>query len=100
MEYMNSRGVTVWLQAPLQRLEQRIRRNPSKRPLLAGLRGALLHERLEQMLAQRGPRYAQARLSFDSSLLENRAQIDATVGAFLPLLEKLNVENEESDIRL
>lgn len=90
MEYMNRSGTTVWLQASIERLEQRIRQNPLKRPLLAGLHGQMLHTRLKSMLTEREPHYAQAQLTFNSSMLETRAQIDATVAAFIPLIENEN----------
>lgn len=87
MDYMLSRGETVWLRAPVERLMQRIRLRPDKRPLLAGLSGDALRTRLEEMHALRAPFYSRARLRMDSSRLETRDQIADTVKGFLPLME-------------
>lgn len=87
MEYMLSRGETVWLRTPVGRLMQRIRLRPDKRPLLAGLDGDALRTRLGEMHAARVPFYSRAHLRIDSSRLEDRAQIAESVAAFLPLLQ-------------
>lgn len=86
MDYMLARGETVWLQAPVGRLMQRIRLRPDKRPLLAGLDGEALRARLVEMHAARAPFYSRARLRLDSSRLETRDQIAESVAALLPLL--------------
>lgn len=86
MEYMLSHGTTVWLKATLPRIVQRIMRNPHRRPLLAGLDGEALHDRLEQMRRARYPFYSRAGLCIDSDRLETRESIADTVGACIPLL--------------
>ncbi len=52
-------GVVVWLDAPAERLLERLRRDPTPRPLLQTPDPA---SRLEELLAQRQPLYAQADL--------------------------------------
>ena len=83
MEYMRSRGLTVWLEAGEERLMQRIRQRPDKRPLLAGLEGEALRRRLRQMAEARNPFYAMAAVKTDSKRLETRSQIDAAIEGFL-----------------
>lgn len=83
MEYMRSRGLTVWLEAGEERLMQRIRQRPDKRPLLAGLEGEALRRRLRQMAEARNPFYAMAAVKTDSERLETRSQIDAAIEGFL-----------------
>lgn len=83
MEYMRSRGLTVWLEAGEERLMQRIRQRPDKRPLLAGLEGEAMRRRLRQMAEARNPFYAMAAVKTDSERLETRSQIDAAIEGFL-----------------
>lgn len=83
MDYINSRGSSLWLQASCRRLAERIMLRPDKRPLLAGLSADELDCRLQQMLQERTHFYNRAEMTFASDLLENRRQIDAAVQAFM-----------------
>lgn len=83
MQYMNSRGTTIWIQASLPRIMQRILRKPSKRPLLANLSEQALHQRLTEMLALRSPHYNAAHIHFATDRLENRQQISDSLAVFL-----------------
>lgn len=82
MERLNAMGTTVWLQAPVSRLAQRVAGAPGQRPLLAGLEGAALEERIAQMLAQRTPCYAQAQRTFDSTHMDSMEQVAEAVARF------------------
>jgi len=82
MEYMNLRGVTVWLQASHERLLDRLIKGSYKRPLLHGKTPEQIDAVITSALKEREPYYSQALLRFPSDLLEDRAQIDRTVEQF------------------
>jgi 3-dehydroquinate synthase len=62
-------GTVVWLRARPETLAARIG-DSADRPLLAGLRGAGRVERLRELLAEREPHYAVARLAIDTDALD------------------------------
>lgn len=59
-EALRAAAITVWLDVPLPDLMPRIQRAGGDRPLLFGLKGEALRQRVEHLLAQRKPLYAQA----------------------------------------
>lgn len=84
MEMLNHMGITVWLEADLDRLIPRLMQGRSVRPLLQGL------ETEEEMklfvkdkLALRNPYYSKAGHQFNSSFLENESEIEASVNRFI-----------------
>lgn len=82
MELMNSAGLTVWLEASEERLLNRLWLESAKRPLIAGkLPGDILGVMRAQRAA-RAPFYSRAQARFCSDLLENEAEIAATVTEF------------------
>lgn len=83
MEYMNSRGVTVLLQTNIDRLLQRYRLKPDKRPLLAGKSEEELRLYVERHIEQRMPYYSKAQHVIESGRLEDKKQIETTVNLFL-----------------
>lgn len=95
MEYMNSRGLTVWLRASLPRIMARISRRPGKRPLLAGLGPDALRRRLTEMEEARGSRYAAAAIHFATDRLEDKEQIDSAVEHFLDLYLKPQADSDK-----
>lgn len=93
MEVMNSRGLTVWLNTPLERLYERLQRNRSKRPILANKTDAELMEFIIGALRAREQYYSQASATFCATLLEDKNQITTTARQFaerfnLPLLQQ------------
>lgn len=60
MEWMNERGVTVWLNPPFEVLLERLRAGSAHRPLVRGLEGEALVEAVRSRLAQREPFYRMA----------------------------------------
>lgn len=82
MDHMNSRGTTVWLNTPLDRLYERLQRNRSKRPILAGKTDAELMDFIVGALAAREPYYSQAQHRFTATLLEDKSQIATTAAEF------------------
>lgn len=85
MEYMNSRGLTVWLQASRERLLERLVRGSGRRPLLAGKSREEIGSLIDTMLETRSPFYGKAAIQFGGDLLESRSQIDGTLEKFLSL---------------
>lgn len=84
MDYMNERGTTVWVQASLPRLVERLRRGKHKRPIIASLPDEEIPAFIERHLRSREPFYAKARRTFNGDALETKAQIAASVSAFKP----------------
>ena len=83
MDYMNSRGTTVWLTTSIDRLHSRLKRGRAKRPLIAGKSDEELLDFIQQALDQRMPHYSKALHTFEGDLLENSSEIGATASRFI-----------------
>lgn len=86
MEVMNSRGLTVYLDAPHSSLLSRLKEGRAARPLIASLSDDELGEFITTQLERRLPYYTRATLSFDSSRLEDPDQVNESVDRFLKLI--------------
>lgn len=65
MEWMNARGVTIWLDPAVETMLSRLLRKPHKRPLLAGLdTEAQWMEFIERKLEERRPFYSRAQIVY------------------------------------
>ena len=64
---MKQAGTTVWLQVPMVDLMPRIERAGGDRPLLFGLKGAGLQERVATLMEERTPIYSRADLIVPAS---------------------------------
>ncbi|MFA4085630.1 shikimate kinase [Paramuribaculum intestinale] len=95
MEIMNSKGVTVYLDASLEKLHTRLMRGRHKRPLIAGMESEQLREFIVKALESRMPYYSKARMVFRSDLLENEAEVGETASRFI---SQLGLTAKESDI--
>lgn len=82
MDIMLESGLTVFLQAPVWRLAERLEAAKAKRPLIASLTADELPAFIEAGLASRMKHYRRAECRFDSTYLEDEAQIEATVKQF------------------
>lgn len=77
MEWMNARGVTIWLNPPVELVLRRLQRKPHKRPLLAGLEtDEQWHEFIERKLEERRPFYSLAQIVYTQPSEETDAAID------------------------
>lgn len=85
MEFMNSCGTTVMLDASVEALHRRLSLMRSTRPIIAGLAKHELRGFIVEALARRMPRYTEAQLRFPSDRLENEEEIAGSVDAFLRL---------------
>ncbi|MDE6557045.1 MAG: shikimate kinase [Duncaniella sp.] len=82
MEVMNACGLTVWLKPSRERLMNRLREGRSTRPLIASLSDDELEAFADTQLGLRASSYGRATETFDSSMLENEAEIEATSQRF------------------
>lgn len=89
MDYMLSRGLTVWLDTQSGRLVERLKAGGSRRPLVSGLREEELADYVSRTARERQPFYSRAAIKVDGTHLENRSQIEETVAAFLASLPTL-----------
>jgi shikimate kinase len=85
MRLMNSLGTTIWLQAPIDLLVERLINASAQRPLIAGMSRPQLHEYVEQTVEKRSPHYSQAAHTFDASDLDTAEGIDRSVAKFVTL---------------
>ena len=79
---MNQMGLTVYLQASLERLYIRLSIARKQRPLIKDKSDEELREFIAQQLAKREPYYSRAAHTFMADKLENKAQIESSVDAF------------------
>lgn len=83
MEYMNSRGLTVCLQASDDIIADRILEAGNKRPLMAGKSREEIIETIRQHMEVRKPFYDKARIFISGDSLGNKSQIAGTVEDFI-----------------
>lgn len=96
MAYMNSKGVTVLLEASEECTLRRLKEAPGKRPLLAGKTEEELRGYIREHKASRAPHYNQAAIRQPSDDLESKSQIQSTVEDFLKKLQSESPESPES----
>jgi shikimate kinase len=63
MDWMNRNGITVWLDAPVSRLAERLAGETGSRPLLEGRSGLALTQLIEEKLTQRKPFYGMSKIT-------------------------------------
>lgn len=83
VEFMNSNGTTLWLEATHECLFSRLIRKREKRPLLAGRSDEEIRAIISRQLEARSPFYSQASMRWQGDSLEDRRQIDDNVAGFL-----------------
>lgn len=83
MEYINSHGVSVWLEAPVSVLHSRLLRGQYKRPLLAGLNPEELLDFIVEGIEKRREHYSKAQRRFNTALLETEADREITARRFI-----------------
>lgn len=86
MEYMNSRGSTVFLDVHPDVLFRRLKVATQQRPILQGKTDDELRAFIVEALEKRAPFYLQARYRFDAGCLESRTQIAESVQQLRSLL--------------
>lgn len=83
MDYMLGRGLTVTLDASVERTVDRLLRAAGKRPLVAGISPEELPAFVASHKQERAPHYDRSQIRFQSDQLEDRRQISSSVERFL-----------------
>ena len=83
MDYMNSKGLTVCLQASEDVIADRILKAGGKRPLMAGKSREEIQQTMREHMKVRQPYYDCAQLKISGDRLENKRQITDTVFDFI-----------------
>ena len=83
MEYMLSRGLTVFLDTSEKCICRRLISNSSRRPLISGKSADEIKRFVHSNLAERMPHYRRAVIRFAGDELESRREIRESVAAFM-----------------
>lgn len=85
MDFMLATGTVVRLEADTDTIIRRVMLQPGQRPLLAAFEGKPdeLRRHIDRMKADREPAYSRAHCAFDANRLDDEAQIQESVHAFL-----------------
>lgn len=86
MDYMLSRGITVHLKASRRRLHERLCRCKDRRPHIRSLSDEEVYAYIDSVAETRAPFYDRSHITFDSSMLEDRSQIDISVAHIIQIL--------------
>lgn len=88
MDYMRTRGVTVYLSASVPTLCRRLLRARVKRPLVMGKSAEELGDYIAQMLKQRETYYLQADHTFNAEQYESTHSVDEAVHRLSRLMQE------------
>ena len=83
MDMMRRAGKTILLEAPVERLVERLLLGRDKRPLVAGKKPEELVDFVTEALEARRPFYERAVFRFDASRLEDETMINQSVDKFI-----------------
>ena len=86
MEWMNSHGITVYLDATIERLHERLKRGRHKRPLIADKNDDELLNFIIRALEARMPHYSKATMRFAANKLDNEQEKAVTARQFAEFL--------------
>lgn len=86
MDYMLSKGQTVYLQCNNETLVRRLREARSKRPLIAAMNDQELSQFIQEEVSRREPGYLKAQYICPGDLMESRNQLSGTVAYIEELL--------------
>lgn len=87
MDYMNSRGTTVYLKATPEVLRQHLKMGKTERPLLKDKKPEELDDFIKEQLSRREPYYLKSEKVFDVSLLNTGEKISKSVAELRKLLD-------------
>lgn len=88
MEFMNSTGITVWLETSRDVLLKRLIEENEHRPLVKGKSPEEIRDIIERHLSLREHFYKKAQIICNGDFLENEEEINSTVRNFLETLHK------------
>ena len=83
MEYINRKGLSVFLETSIPVLISRLQAENDKRPIVAGKSGDEIREKVLTQLCERLPHYMEAKLKWHGDDLETPAEIDMNVETFI-----------------
>lgn len=83
MDYLNSSGITIFLETSVPILISRLQDENSHRPLMAGKTDEEIKEKVLSQMCQRLPHYLAAKLKWQGDDLETSEQIDHNVTRFI-----------------
>lgn len=83
IDIMNRQGVTVWLDASVDKLHRRLSEAKSLRPLIAGLDDDQLRAFITESLDSRRPYYSQAKYRFDADNLDTVEELKSSIDRFI-----------------
>lgn len=86
MDYMLSKGQTVYLQCNNDTLVRRLKEARSKRPLIASMNDEELAQFIQDEVSRREPGYLKAQYICPGDLMESRNQLSGTVAYIEELL--------------
>ncbi len=84
MDWMNEAGITIYLEAPVELLVERLSAKPSRRPLVAGKSKPELEVFLKQMLDERAVFYQKAGI-----VCRQQEATEDVIGEILSLISEL-----------
>lgn len=73
MQWMNSNGITIWLDEPLEILVGRLKEGKAQRPLIRDLEDHELYAFLDKKLTERRPFYSQAQYRLGHKEISNKS---------------------------
>lgn len=82
MDYMNTKGTTVFLEAAVETIYTRLTIARIQRPLVAGKTADELRQYISDALQQRMSHYSRAAYTFQADRLENISQVKESVKCF------------------
>ncbi len=82
IEFMNSKGLTIYLKVPVERLHIRLSIARRQRPLIKDKNDEELRTFIIEQLAKREHFYSKAQNTFVADKLEDKEQIEMSVEAF------------------
>ena len=83
MAYMNSKGLTIFLETSTPVLISRLQQGKDARPLVAEKSDEEIEEQVLSQLCHRLPQYMQAKLKWHGDDLETAAEIEENVESFI-----------------
>ena len=83
MDFINSKGNSVFLEADAERLLTRLIEGSASRPIVKGKKPMEIKDTIERQLALRMPYYNKAKIRWDGNLLETAEEIEKNVEAFI-----------------
>ena len=83
MDFLNSNGVTVFLETSIPVLISRLQEENDKRPLVSGKTNEEIRKKVLTQLCDRLPHYMEAKLKWHGDDLENEEQIRENVESFV-----------------